>query len=366
MQRTSNGGSTWENSTISVPSYYPLLSYFSPSDLIFTDSQNGYIVGRAYRRYSAMYGVTTAVVLKTQDNGQTWTMAFDSAFDISPTAIAFRNSSQGLVVGGKGLLLNISTIGGISFQNPSNRTFLPLKSVAGSPSNVVAVGGRLRTTENGPHFNSKAVTMTKSESGNWAKAETGFGLSEIDGYPYANGNTLSQVKFKTSQFGWKVGYRTMSFTKDGGNTWQSLFGPVDPRTYSYIFERAHFKSDSAGFVLLKYYEGNPAELFSFSGASRTPIDIPYKGPSDPYNTGMLDLQFIDDDTGFITSYQRQTHQNYRWGYFVERAVGQGQHRPHPRLFRDGPNGLGDRAKRTGFKNYRRRYQLDRAACGYFN
>lgn len=142
--------------------------------------------------------------------------------------------------------------------------------------------------------------MTKSESGNWTKTETGFGLDEY-GYPYSNGNTLNQVKFKTSQFGWKIGYRTMSFTKDGGNTWHSLFGPVDPRTYSYVFEKAHFKTDSIGFVLLKYYEGNPATLSNFSGSSRTAVDIPYKDPGDPYDTGMLDLQFIDDDTGFITT-----------------------------------------------------------------
>jgi photosystem II stability/assembly factor-like uncharacterized protein len=298
--RTFNSGSTWESYNIPVPSFYPSLSDLNPNAIIFTDAQNGYIVGRSYGRYFAMYGVNSGVILKTQNGGQSWTTTYRNGYNAFPVAISFRSSSQGYVVGRGGLMLSVNSSGSAYSQNPINRTLLPLKSVGGTSEIVFAVGGIQRTIEYGAHPDSKAVTLTQVSGQTWVKTETGFDF-DAQGYPHFNGYTISQIRFKTDQFGWKVGYRIMSITKDGGNTWQSIFGNSDPRGHAYFFEKAYFQSDSTGFLLMKYNESNPATLFSFSGTTRTSIDIPYKDPSDPYTTRMLDLQFIDDNTGFITT-----------------------------------------------------------------
>ena len=247
-----------------------------------------------------MYGVNSGVVLRTQNGGQSWSTIYRNGYEAFPVAISFRSTSQGYVVGKGGLLLSVNSNGGAYSQNPINRTLLPLKSVGGTSETVFAVGGIQRTIEYGAHPDSKAVTLTKVSGQTWVKTETGFDF-DAQGYPYFNGYTTSQIKFKTDQFGWRVGYRIMSITKDGGNTWQSLFGNSDPRGHAHFFENAYFKTDNTGFVLINYYEDYGGSLSSFSGTTRTAIDIAYKDPNDTYTTGMLDLQFIDDNTGFITT-----------------------------------------------------------------
>lgn len=147
--------------------------------------------------------------------------------------------------------------------------------------------------------------MTQSE-GSWTKSETGFVIGQwgpqIGQYgPYNNALPLSQIKFKTDQFGWKVGYLTLSFTTNGGNSWQSLVELIGPNPNKINITKAYFKTDTTGFLLIEPNSYPTATLSRFSGVNRTPIDVAYKDPSDPFITGLLDLQFIDDNIGFVTT-----------------------------------------------------------------
>jgi photosystem II stability/assembly factor-like uncharacterized protein len=289
LSRTTDGGATWTDHTIYIPSAaYSELSYLTPTDLQFTDTQTGYLVASYYSRTTASNGITGGVVFKSQDGGISWNPVYVNNFDVKPSAISFSSSLQGALVGSGGFYL--STTANVT----PNRTYLPLKSVGGTAQRIIAVGGRFKPYDTGAHPDSKAVTVTSSTGEIWTKSETGSGSG--------SGITLSQVKFKNSQFGWRVGYFTLSTTHDGGSTWQSLIPSGPPSPFNYVVEKAYFTGDTTGFCLLRNAsENSAAGLVAFSGSTRTTLPVSYKDPGDPSNTGMLDLQFINDRTGFITT-----------------------------------------------------------------
>lgn len=326
VSRTTNGGTTWADYAIYIPlATYPDLSYMTPTDLQFTDAQTGYLVASYYSRTTASNGITGGAVFKTQDGGISWNSIYVNNFDVKPKAVSFASPTQGAVVGDGGFYLNTtSTVA-------TNRTFLPLKAVGGTAQKIFAVGGRFKFFDTGAHPDSKAVTVTSATAGNWTKAETGSGSG--------TGYTLSQVKFKNSLFGWRVGYFTLSTTHDGGNTWQSLLAPGPPASFNYSIERAYFTGDTTGFCLVRTVDDNSAAgLVAFTGTTYTSPQIPYKDSGDPTNTGMLDLQFITDKVGFITTsngklikttdggtswsvYLVQAHARLRRCFFVTAQIG---------------------------------------------
>jgi len=287
--RSTDGGSTWSSTDFPIPAYHPSLSYLAVKELLFSDAQTGYAVGRMYNRFYAFAGINSGSVFKTTDGGKTWTLLYDNPFYAYPTGIAFSSQSQDTIVGDNGLLLTISNPDTI-VSPYSGRTFLPLKSIAATSEKAFAVGGAYKSYEYGPHPDSKEVSLVSSDAGHWIKMEKGFGY------------TLNQVKFKTNLFGWKAGYHTLSTTHDGGNTWQSVLNPGPPSSFNYSIEKAYFTGDTTGFYLIKNtFSGASLGLNSFSGTTRTFPNIPYKDSGDPSNTGMLDLQFINDQVGFITT-----------------------------------------------------------------
>ncbi len=289
ISRTTDGGSTWTDYPINIPSSaFAELSYLNPTDLLFTDLQTGYIVATYYSQVTTTYGINGGVVFKTQDGGQTWNTIYVNNFNVKPRAVAFASPSQETVVGEGGFYLSTTA------TLAPNRTYLPLKSVGGTAQKIIAVGGQFKPFEGGAHPDSKAVTLTSSTGDSWTKVETGAGSG--------TGFTLNQVKFKNNQFGWRVGYSTLSTTQDGGNTWQSLLAPGPPASLDYIIKKAYFTADTTGFFLFSsVFENAGAGLMAFSGSKLTEISVPYKDPGDLGDTGLLDLQFINDRTGFITT-----------------------------------------------------------------
>ncbi|MPR36107.1 YCF48-related protein [Salmonirosea aquatica] len=300
VTRTTDGGLTWSFTDFPIPAQYPSLSDFGASDLLFINAQIGYAIGRMYTRVYARYGVNSGAIFKTEDGGQTWSLIFDNQYFIYPRAISLTSPTEGTVVGAGGFLGKLSG-SPTTVSLPSERTFLPLTSVGGTSDSVFAVGGFPRIIEEGTHPDSKAVLLSKVTGQSWVKNETGFGRSPIGGYPFNNGYTIRQIKFKNDQLGWKVGLGALYSTTDGGTTWKYLFPTDLPPPTSLIIEKAYFKTDTTGFFIARYPAYDGAGLFRFSGKTRTGIPINFKDPSDPSTTGMLDLQFINDQVGFITT-----------------------------------------------------------------
>lgn len=89
---TTDGGDTWENDGIST-------GLNSASDIYFSDSDTGYVVGGTFDNNS-----NTAVVKKTVDGGNTWTTILENNNAGSFNKIIFTSNSVGYVFGYSGFI----------------------------------------------------------------------------------------------------------------------------------------------------------------------------------------------------------------------------------------------------------------------
>ncbi|WP_373513426.1 YCF48-related protein [Persicitalea sp.] len=301
LMRTTDGGATWTEHYLSFPyATTPLSSYLSPTDINFRDSQNGYVVAGFSSKIGGSNTWGGNVIYRTQNGGQTWTNIYDNILEADPYAIAFVSPTQALAVGNGGLLLDISNTGTISTRNPQNRTYLPLKTVAGNSSRVFVGGGTINFPQQNVS-NPRSALLTKTPGQDWVKTETMI----VPPHNGVIGTVYNQIKFKNDKFGWRVAYRTISTTHDGGDTWMPIFDNFGqespPWFYFYSIEKAYFQNDSTGFVLAAVPTAGLG-LMSIKGKSRSSIEITYKDQGASFSAGMLDLQFINNSTGFITTY----------------------------------------------------------------
>ena len=295
LMKTTDGGATWTDYNLPFPyTTSPRYSSLSATDINFYDSQNGYIVAQFSSKIGGSNTWGGSVILSSHDGGQTWTNIYDNILKADPYAVSFLNSSQAVAVGNGGLLLDITSTGAVSARNPQNRTYLPLKTVAGNSSRVLVGGG----TINFPQLyvsNPRSVLLSKASSQDWIKTE-----SMILPYNQVSGVVYNQIKFKDDQFGWRVGYRNLSITHDGGVSWHNMVGYETSFFYD-VIEKAYFQTDTTGWTLSANFSRYPGELelSKFSGGEKTAWQPLYKDPGE--FSSLLDLQFIDDDTGFITT-----------------------------------------------------------------
>lgn len=301
---TSNGGITWNDTKIS-PGELPTIMI---KQLKFIDSQNGYILGRYFE---GVYPTRTSVIqrasgriLKTVDSGLTWETIYQNDFSAFPVALAIKSASSGIIVGKDGLIVNLSISNGgkdNTYSWNQDRTFENLYSIAVSPmGRGEAVGGDLillKTPGLNPdqlisrHPNSSRVILEKySFNSQWNKQEQ------------KTGNTLYHIKYnKDYTLGWRAGYETLETTIDGGISWQYAF-PIP--TNSKI-TKVYLQSTKKGFFITGShpadYYSTSSEFYKILNGQISTVNISYEQPNDYYSTGMLDLQFIDDNTGFITT-----------------------------------------------------------------
>jgi photosystem II stability/assembly factor-like uncharacterized protein len=313
VTRTTNGGASWSDHGIYIESNFPTYSYLTPEDVVFTDEQTGYAIGRMYKRqYASGPGTNSSAIFKTTDGGKVWKQIYENPFDLYPKAIAFRNTTIGVMVGAGGAIMNVYSSNTVSSRYPG-RTFLSLTSVGVFPNALLAVGGRARRADNNAHPDSKAVTLSSVDGKSWSRSESGSGFN-------GGGYTLRQARFKNDRFGWRVGFGMLYTTNDGGSSWQSLLGNTQPPIY--IIDKAYFQTQTSGWYLVRDPAYGGASLYKFSGASQTSVSISYIDTPD-LSTGMLDLHFINDDVGFITTSNgkliKTTNGGANWSVQVVRA-----------------------------------------------
>ncbi|WP_247232523.1 YCF48-related protein [Telluribacter sp. SYSU D00476] len=292
IQKTTDGGTTWSDHFI-TDNY---LSQFMVEQVFFQDSQKGYIIGNYINKSSPNVSLSSGAVWMTTNGGQAWTRPYINEFSALPKALAFKNSTNGLVVGRGGLLVDLHSSGSAS-DTYRNRTYQDLKSIAfSSNANGEAVGGRLLLAPNSSntlHDDSKSVSIRSTIAGaEWSKVEN------------TRGSTLFQIRYKKEgEIGWKVGFRTLNVTKDGGSSWKNIYDDFGlPFNEGYTIAKAYLQIESSGFFLTADpYGTGSTSLFKFSSNTLTRIAIPYKDSGDPHNTSLLDLFFVNDQIGFITT-----------------------------------------------------------------
>ncbi len=292
---TTDGGKSWIENSISVPTYrYNLFDYTISSidyrDVALIDTTTAYIVGIGYKNRSVYPydGHYATLILKTNDSGKSWLPIYDERYGFVSNAvlqsISFKPDGTGFAVGSLGLMVRVNQDSTKDLY--PERVYHNLLTVGGTDSLVLVSGGTAFET-----YTQSSVALSSTSKGrNWS----------INGPVLAPPKT--QIRFKNNELGWKVGFKTLSRTNDGGKTWKNFYDSTSYYIGRENILKATFQGDSTGWFL----SGGFTQLYSFSGSKTTRVDIDKfeKNKKDtiltlfPYPT---DFSAPDDSTLFVTT-----------------------------------------------------------------
>jgi len=191
--RTNDAGTTWDSIPVNTPG-----NSFQLRDLFFFDVSNGFIGGTKN---------TNQVLLKTVNNGNTWTDITPDPTSLNPiTSVNFIDAQNGFVT--DGTILYITTNGGTNWTSeiPSfivtDLFFIDINNGYACGSSSLANGVVMKTSDGGQ---------------NWSTL-----LSAND--PNLFGNILGKLDFVNSITGFTSLLNTNKLyrTQDGGNSWDTI------------------------------------------------------------------------------------------------------------------------------------------------
>jgi photosystem II stability/assembly factor-like uncharacterized protein len=269
--RTQDGGQTWHSS--SPLDLQGLNEVYLPSDLVFADAQNGWLLVHVGAGMSHDY----VTLYRTQDGGQTWARLIDpyggSEIQVCyKDSLVFSSAQNGWLTGDcggvmAGAFLYQTTDGGLTWQSvtlptPADAPGLfsengPICSTQSSAFSSAQAGKlilRCRDLSQDPYVTTYYLyttsdggatwTMTSSPTGtqDFITGDTGWALSRDLFHTTDGGQTWTLVKtvnwdgqfsFVSDTFGWAVARAASDAgtlfalvqTIDGGKTW-SIIHPV--------------------------------------------------------------------------------------------------------------------------------------------
>jgi photosystem II stability/assembly factor-like uncharacterized protein len=221
--RTRDGGQTWQSS---LPlDIQGLNEIFWPSDLVFADEQNGWLMAHVGAGMSHDY----VALFRTQDGGQSWTRLIDPYGDseiqiCQKTGLVFPSAQNGWLTGDcggvmAGAFLFQTTDGGQSWQpvtlpDPADAPRLLSDSSSGfcgtqSPVFTSPQAGKLivrcMDTTQDPYVTQFYLYTTSDGGATWVPASSPAGT----------------LAFEAGDTGWALG-RDLFHTTDGGQTWTKV------------------------------------------------------------------------------------------------------------------------------------------------
>ena len=265
--RTANGGNTWElvthgsnerhKASYGQPEYLgnEPLHTFTLYDVVFTDTQHGWIVG------------DLGVILHTDSGGsgkwkhQRGGPRFHNSADGVLLGVDFISKQLGWAVGENGTILHTRN-GGVTWESQSSPSHLLVGVCAISSEEGYVVGDRgsiLRTEDGGNVWNAQDSRTTEcfgathfvSPQIGWAVAEAGVVLHTTNGgsvWQRQSSGTqqdLLGVFFVNEKTGWCVGSGgEIIHTTDGGRTWEQQRSGT---TWN-LFD-VHFTSEERGWAV---------------------------------------------------------------------------------------------------------------------
>lgn len=201
--RSDDGGSTWQESTVSVPPQPDIQDAPALHSVDFCDQQTGWAVGNN-------------LIVHTVDSGRTWETKSWGKDEVGLLAVKCLSAESAWAVGRDGLILHTAD-GGRSWQHQDGGGRENLVRVRFFDDTGWVVGGQpgkgvlLRTHNGGETWDRVQID-----------AENLFDI-------YINGRQ-----------GWAVGAQgTMVFTADGGQTWEKHKSPTDNDLITAFFLDAH-------------------------------------------------------------------------------------------------------------------------------
>jgi photosystem II stability/assembly factor-like uncharacterized protein len=286
--RTGDGGNTWDPRVLFATHI---------TNVEFAPNAGGaYAVGT-----QQLDGVASSVILKSTDDGASWTMLWSSAALGEPNAIAFASGTHGVAVGRSGVFMLLDN------DNVTTGS-LPLAPPGGTPhywdvafadaSTAIAVGGRpgptvapvvARSTDGGASwvrilpisasgrmtgvaFASPAVGIAVSAGGSVIRTSDGGATWQ----PVAATNPLYAVAFASPTYGIAVGADHPLFptgaaleTTDGGLSWVSIPTPSNAPTGVACLAPFHAILTGPNLQILEYGETPvPTLISSFEVAAK--------------------------------------------------------------------------------------------------
>jgi len=230
--RTTNGGQTWLSSqplnTANIPQ-----SFFSPTQIGFSDAKNGWLLAHLGRELAHDY----VAIFTSSDGGQTWNRVVDPAQDnldmsCNKNGVTFLDGTAAWVAGDcsgveNSLYLFFSGDGGKSWK-PANLTYPP------GYSNVFQFSTTACNANTPSFLDAKNGFMTVycmfADSGQpkaWIYLTSNGGASW---FPHNLPTPYGTVDFVNPKVGWWLGSKladtttglTFYHTPDGGYTWNQI------------------------------------------------------------------------------------------------------------------------------------------------
>ncbi len=280
--KTTDGGLTWSVKFTPYPDSQP--GYYELYGIDFPDSMTGYAVGNFWG--SAWNQFYHALIMKTTDQGETWTFQYLGANSTWLYDVDFPqgNTQVGYAVGRGGMILK-TTNGGQNWTAQTSGTSYDIKAVH-FPVDVntgYAVGGNNTTTP--------VLLKTTNGGANWNSQTSSANI------------TYWSVCFVDNQTGYAGGYTlgsggngTIIKTTNGGSSWQQIWYHSLREIYSVHFLNtqtgyaggwAHPNSGWSGSFIMKTTDG---------GASWNPVFLP------KFMTYVIPIDFVDNQTGYAAGY----------------------------------------------------------------
>ncbi|MEO0095908.1 MAG: YCF48-related protein [candidate division WOR-3 bacterium] len=280
--KTTNGGLAWDVSFTPYPDSQP--GYYELYGIDFPDSLTGYAVGNFWgSNWNTTYH---AVILKTTNQGATWTFQYLGAQGTWLYDVDFPqgNNQIGYAVGRNGMILKTTNGGQSWVQQNSGTTYELLAVHFPVDANTGYVVGGNRTT-------TPVILKTTNGGSNWNSQTSPANVTYWD------------VCFIDNQNGYAGGYTlgsggngTIIKTTNGGSTWQQIWYQQYREIYSVHFLNAqvgyaggwaHSNSGWSGSFIMKTTN---------EGSSWTPVFLP------KFMTYVLPIGFANTQTGYAAGY----------------------------------------------------------------
>ncbi|MGB9721224.1 MAG: YCF48-related protein [bacterium] len=280
--KTTDGGLSWNVSFTPYPDSQP--GYYELYGIDFPDSMTGYAVGNFWG--SVWYQTNQALIMKTTDQGTTWTFQYLGALNTWLYDVDFPqgNNQIGYAVGRNGMILK-TTNGGQNWVAQTSGTSLHLFAVnfPVDANTGYAVGGNFTSTP--------VILKTTNGGTNWTSQTSPANVTYWD------------VHFVDNQTGYAGGYTlgsggngTIIKTTNGGSSWQQIWYNVYREIYSVYFINsqtgyaggwAHPNSGWSGSFIMKTTDG---------GGSWNPVFIP------KFMTYVFPIGFANSLIGYAAGY----------------------------------------------------------------
>jgi photosystem II stability/assembly factor-like uncharacterized protein len=318
--RTSNGGQNWQTQESGTSKNFAAIT--------FTDGQSGWIVGEN-------------IILHTQNGGDSWQIQKEGEWTL--LSVAFRDDRNGLAVGQSGVILLTVNAGNDWIQVgveevPVQDVSIPCLNHVIFRNNIVWIVGYpgciLRSEDSGIHWTNKGSTGPRHflKRVRFVDAETGWALSNhlimrtVDGgkrwseqfpRPAAECNEepdLISMSFVDANYGWVISrcsVHQLLLTTNSGQTWSEQYS-ADPNLH---LDQVFFIDRLKGWIAGKYshgeHEGESVILHTSDGGVSWVEQ--YSGTHlGRYLYEYLLLLFVDSSNGWLIECQsgnRMLHTN---------------------------------------------------------